>query len=291
MEKARTLPDEDLTGHFLRSAMGMFLESLCIISANAGLILRHTLIENPDANAVMLPFAELELEEGSEASPYSDDLFQARMTSRLPNNGIRIESSVTDLLKKSAPEFEQCYDQVDDPNLIEAIIQENIRAVFHDLNVPTYHDEIAHWFRYSDGEAKTKADGLDYRCMGVPAIQLKLMRGLPQIMRWPLTRDFIQRTYRQQIGKVSHIGTISGPFFDDLAAVNAGAYLMRFWLELARQKLFIHPFGNLVTNPQAKKRIHELTGIDEIWLVFRIGYTDVPPQSYRRSLNDVLLHD
>jgi hypothetical protein len=66
---------------------------------------------------------------------------------------------------------------------------------------------------------------------------------------------------------------------------------MRFWLELVRQKLFIHPFGNLVTNPQAKTRIHELTGIDDVWLVFRIGYTDAPPQSYRRSLNDVLIHD
>lgn len=291
MEKARTLPDEDLTGHFLRCAMGMFLESLRVISANAGLTLRHTLIESPDVTVALLPFAELELEEGSKASPYPDDLFQARMTSRLPNNGVRIESSVTDLLKKTAPELGQRYDQLDDSNLIEAIIQENIRAVFHDLNVPTYHDEIACWFRYSDEEAQAKADGLDYRCMGVPAIQLKMMRGLPQIMRWPLTRDFFRRTYRLQIGEVSHIGIISGPFFDDLAAVGAGAYLMRFWLELARQKLFIHPFGNLVTNPQAKARIHELTGIDDIWLVFRIGYTDTPPQSYRRLLNDVLIHD
>ena len=39
METARTLPDEDTTGHFLRCAMGMFLESLRIISANAGLAL------------------------------------------------------------------------------------------------------------------------------------------------------------------------------------------------------------------------------------------------------------
>jgi hypothetical protein len=46
MEKARTLPDEDTTGHFIRCAMGMFLESLRIISANAGLILQHTLIDD-----------------------------------------------------------------------------------------------------------------------------------------------------------------------------------------------------------------------------------------------------
>jgi len=45
LEVARTLPDEDTSGHFLICAMGMFLESLRIVSANAGLLLRHTLID------------------------------------------------------------------------------------------------------------------------------------------------------------------------------------------------------------------------------------------------------
>jgi hypothetical protein len=119
--------------------------------------------------------------------------------------------------------------------------------------------------------------------MRVPAAQLKLMREVPQIMRWPLIGDFIRWTYRQQLGKVSHIGIISGPFFDDAAAVRAGAYFMRFWLELARQKLFIHPFGNLVTNPQAKARVHELTGIDDVWLVIRIGWRLGPAHAMSTS--------
>jgi hypothetical protein len=34
-----------------------------------------------------------------------------------------------------------------------------------------------------------------------------------------------------------------------------------------------------------------LTGIDDIWLVFRAGYTAEPPQSFRRSLRDVLIDD
>jgi hypothetical protein len=65
---------------------------------------------------------------------------------------------------------------------------------------------------------------------------------------------------------------------------------MRFWLELARRALYIHPFGNLVTNPQAKSRVRALSGIDDIWLVFRIGYTDEPPRSFRRSADKVLIH-
>jgi hypothetical protein len=288
MEAARTLPDEDTTGQFLRCAMGMFLESLRIVSANAGFLMRHTLIE-AEPRAPLLAFAELELEPGSEPSPYPDDLFQIRRTSRLPSTGARIDPQLTARLTEEATGHGHRYYRFEDPALIESIIDENIRAVFHDLNVRTYHDEIARWFRYSDEEAQSKADGLDYRCMRVPAAELKLMRDLPQIMRWPLTRGIARRRYRGQLGKVSSIGVIAGPFFSDAASVDAGAYLMRFWLELARHSLFIHPFGNLVTNPEAKVRIRELTGIDDIWLVFRIGYTNAPPQSFRRPLHEVLI--
>jgi hypothetical protein len=268
----------------------MFLESLRVVSANAGLALRHTLIDK-HLPGPFVRFAELELNGFSEPSDYPDDLFQIRKTSRLPSNGARIEPNLTARLKQISAEHGHRFHQLDAAALIEAIILENIRAVFDDLNVGPYHREIAMWFRYSDEEAQAKADGLDYRCMRIQPIQLRLMRELPQIMSWPLTRGPIRWIYRRQLGKVSHIGMISGPFFDDAAAVNAGSFLMQFWLELARHKLFIHPFGNLVTNSRAKARLRELTSIDDVWLVFRIGYTDEPPQSFRRPLNEVLMHD
>lgn len=290
MDVARTLPDEDTTGHFLICAMGMFLESLRIVSANAGVALQHTLIDQRGPGP-LIRFAELVLDGPSEASPYPDHLFEIRKTSRLPNNSVRISPALTAQLKELAPRYGQHYHQFEDPALIERIVLENIRAVFNDLNVPAYHREIARWFRYSDKEAQTKADGLDYRCMRILPMQLRLMRSLPQIMRWPLTRGLIKRIYRRQLGEISHLGVISGPFFDDVAAIDAGAFLMRFWLELSRCRLFIHPFGNLVTNPEAKARVRQMTRIDDVWLVFRVGYTDEPPQSFRRPLNEVLIHD
>jgi hypothetical protein len=236
-------------------------------------------------------FAELELNGFSEASQYPDNLFQIRKTSRLPSTGAPIDPKLTRLLKQISAQFGHRYDQLDDPALIEAIVLENIRAASRDLNVAAYHREVTKWLRYSDKESRAKADGLDYRCMRTLPIQLKLMRQLPQIMSWPFTRGLTQWMFRRQLGRVSHIGVISGPFFDDVAAVSAGKYLMQFWLELSRQKLFIHPFGNLVTNSEAKVRLRELTSIDDVWLIFRIGYTDEPPQSFRRPLNEVLIHD
>ena len=106
----------------------------------------------------------------------------------------------------------------------------------------------------------SKADGLDYRCMRLGADELKLMKRLPQIMRWRLTRPFIRRLYRRQLGAVSHIGIISGLFFDDVGCMQAGVYLLRFWLELARHDLYIHPFGNLVTNRAGQSPAGQLHG-------------------------------
>jgi len=288
MERARTLPDEDVTGQFLRCAMGLFLESLSLLAANANYHFQYSLAEDHGASD-QIKFAEMELVHGAEVSSYPNELFQKRLTSRLASNGVLIDPVTETELKTFGQRDGYRYDQINDPVLIEKIIAANIRAVNHDLNVPAYHDEIFRWFRYSDEEARTMADGLDYRCMGVPSSQLKLMKSLPGVMKWPLIRSLIWKTYRRQIGKVSHLGVISGPFFNDASSVHAGGYLMRFWLKLAAHNLHIHPFGNLVTNAEASCRVKELTGMDNVWLVFRIGHTDAPPQSYRRSLHDILI--
>src|ERR1700722_3110691 len=114
MEKARTLPDEDTTGHFLRCAMGMFLEALRIISANAGLALCYALIDE-DVPGPFVRFAELELKGFAEPSQYPDSLFQTRKTSRLPSNGRRIEPTLTALLQPIGALYGHRYCKLDDP--------------------------------------------------------------------------------------------------------------------------------------------------------------------------------
>jgi hypothetical protein len=288
IERARLLPDEDTTGHFQRCAMGMFLESLRIISANAGFTLRDSLLDGGAAQP-FIPFADLELQSGGAPSEYPDELLRKRMTSRLASNGMRMAPEVTAELKQFQPQYGQRYFQIDDPELIEKLVGINIAAVFKDLNSPKYHDEVARWFRSTDAEARATNDGLDYRCMHLKPREMKLMKNLPQVMRWPITRGAFRRIYRGRLGLVTHIGAVSGAFFEDAAALRAGAYLIRFWLELARRDLYIHPFGNLVTNPEAKARVRELTGIDDIWLIFRIGHTAEPPRRHSRSVREVLL--
>jgi hypothetical protein len=64
---------------------------------------------------------------------------------------------------------------------------------------------------------------------------------------------------------------------------------MRFWLEAASRNLYIHPYGNLVTNPRAAEWCRAETGVEGIWLVFKIGHSEEPPASYRRTPEEVLV--
>jgi len=64
---------------------------------------------------------------------------------------------------------------------------------------------------------------------------------------------------------------------------------MHFWLELSKRNLYLHPYGNLVTNKSAAEWARNVIGVPEIWLIFKIGFSDVPPKSYRRSVEEVLV--
>jgi len=64
---------------------------------------------------------------------------------------------------------------------------------------------------------------------------------------------------------------------------------MRFWLETARNDLYIHPFGNLVTNANAARKVLNETNVPDVWLVFKIGYSIEPPKSHRLPLEKILI--
>jgi len=95
--------------------------------------------------------------------------------------------------------------------------------------------------------------------------------------------------YRSQLGLVPTIGYIAGDFWEPESAFRSGQFLMRFWLETARHDLYIHPYGNLVTNKSAASWLSNETGVRNIWLIFKIGFSAEPPKSYRRSLEEILL--
>jgi hypothetical protein len=173
--------------------------------------------------------------------------------------------------------------------MIERILEKNTDALFEDLNSAEYRDEIVSWFRFTDRAARRTRDGLDYRCMNSSRISFWLAARVPKLLQFPLTRPLLARTYRSQLGTVPTIGIIAGSFWQPESAINAGRFLMQFWLETTQQGLYIHPYGNLVTNRRAARWCLEETGIEDIWLIFKIGFSPAPPESYRLSLEEIIL--
>jgi nitroreductase len=84
-------------------------------------------------------------------------------------------------------------------------------------------------------------------------------------------------------------GYVSGPFWEPEEALTAGRFLMHFWLELTKLGLYLHPFGNLVTNRAARSWLERELDAKDLWFVFRVGYSPEPPQSHRRKLSDALV--
>lgn len=301
VEKRRTLPKEDPTGSFIILTMGLFIEALSILAANRSLELAYELYQPPSqftpehiakAKEELLPFAKLTLRQGKPQNGracYEDALFLTRRTSRISLLPNPVPEEDARALKDLAQQWGQKYEQVDSPEVIEAILAHNIEALFHDLNAADYHDEIVEWFRFTDRQSRRHRDGLDYRCMNSSRLSFWLAARFPKLMLLSIARPTLKTIYRSQLGAVPTVGMLAGPFWEAASAFETGRFLMHFWLELARRNLYLHPYGNLVTNGTAAAWCRDALSVHGIWLIFKIGFSDVPPKSYRRSVEEVLV--
>ena len=300
IERRRTLPKEDVTGSFIILTMGLFVEALYLLAANRSLNLGWTLQHKPEwyAEEILRPggeelmhFARLRLSpgEGLARPLYDDALFLRRRTSRISLLPRPVEESAARSLAKLALKWGQRYEQITDAATIERVLRRNTEAGFEDLNSREYHDEIVEWFRFTDRASRRTRDGLDYRCMNSSRPAFWAAARMPKLLLLPLTRQILARVYRSQLGTVPTIGLLAGPFWKPGAAFAAGRFLMRFWLEVASLGLYVHPYGNLVTNRSAADWLLKETGVENIWLVFKIGYSEEPPESFRRTVEEVLI--
>lgn len=298
VEAGRTLPCGDSTGSFAALSMGMFLEALHLCAARFGQSLHcdyHHPLPFPNPAGVqenpLLPFAHLSLiPDGVTTDAETLALLRTRRTSRradyFPDP---IATNATLSLRTLAHDAGQTFLQTEDPVRIEPIIALNTDALIEDLNTHDYHAELVRWFRFSDPQAETARDGLSYRCMNTPRLLFAWTARFPHSLRIPLLRPLITRVYRKQLGVVPALGFLAGPFWRSHSeASDAGRFLLRFYLELARHQLFIHPFGNLITNSRAVAVIREFTQRPDTWFVFRLGYSPEPPASQRRMLQEIL---
>lgn len=295
----RALPAEDVTGSFLLSAMGLFVEALSIAAHGHGLDLSVSLCDSAANFALrfrtpgteLVPFAHLSLEvdaRGADALPAS--LLELRSTGRAAYKPIPVSTHCELKLRSAAHEAGLRFELTSDPEIVARLLQLNTHALFEDLNTPQYHDEIAQWFRCTQTEETSTSDGLSYRCMNMRPWEMRIAKYYPGILRLPLLASAFGSRYTRQ-NRCGSIGLLRGPFLEQPdVAIDFGRGLLRFWLAITREGLSIHPLGNLVTNLAAARKVESLLGTSQIWLIFKIGYLEgTAPRSLRRSVGDVLL--
>lgn len=287
LDHARALPKEDASGCFCDCAMGSYIESLRLLAANRGLSLGVSWCEGRRQEGLE-PFADLELAPGNGVDRrFADELFLKRRTSRLAPSPDLLSGGQRESLRSIARESGQELLHFTDRPTIDRLMDLNLTAVVQDLNSRDYHDEIVSWFRYRETTAQRLADGLSARCMAIPPLEFFCLARAPWTARLPVVGSLVRRAYARRLGPVPQLAALTGPFWDRRSAIQAGACLMRLWLEMTRFGLFIHPFGNLVTNLAARSAMFQATGSQAIWIVFRLGRTAPPPRSHRLTVEAI----
>jgi nitroreductase len=295
MDLQRVLPKEDVTGMFLISAMGIFLETLAIVAASENLHLRYVLCgelseiaERIRVAEELLPIAKMYLENDAGAKPeFGVEHVVARATARMAYESTLVPQEALRRLTEVASARGVTFGSTADPSMIRAIADLNIAALFHDLNDANYHDEIAQWFRCGEKQERKHRDGLSNRCMSMSALELSIAKSAPGLLRVPGLSGAVAAHYRRALATPC-MAWLSGDFWEPKAALNSGHTLMRFWLSVTAQGLSLHPMGNLVTNRTAAKQVESITGARNIWIIFKLGYARNVPRSLRRPVADFL---
>ena len=295
MDLQRALPQEDVTGSFLISAMGLFLETLAIAAAHQhkklSYVVSEDLPEIPKRIRVadeLLPIAKMRLDDESNVkSEFEIDLVIRRATARMAYEATPVPEESLRRLAEVAAARGAIFGSTADRAEIRAIADVNIATIFHDLNDANYHGEIAPWFRCGERQERGHRDGLSSRCMSMSSLELSIAKNAPGLLRLPGLSAGAAAHYRRAFATPC-IGWLSGDFWEPMAALKSGHTLMRFWLSVTAEGLSLHPLGNLVTNRSAAKQIESITGATNVWLVFKLGYAGNVPRSLRRPLADFL---
>jgi len=279
---ARMLPREDHGNRYVTSTFGIFASAL----RRAGEHFGHTVEISPvsDLDVASLHSAGPRATLGQaritgRCEQRSWDLLAARRTSRLPYHDRLVSDASIDSLGAIARRFGHRLITTADPATVEATLHLNATAVVDNLRIDDERDEIGHWTRI--GPTPEYGDGLWQGPMNQPAWELRAAFRTPDAFRLPgLHRLAVTRYLRTQRG-TRHVGLLCGKFEAWPELVRGGECLLDFWLTMARLEIYMHPMGSLLTGARYAAEIARRFSVPDCWLIFRFGYSDVPPRSPR----------
>jgi hypothetical protein len=213
-------------------------------------------------------------------------LLDARRTSRLPYHHRPIAFDALTAFARVAAEYRHRFISYDDPSIVKPLLRLNAEAIVDNLQLDNEREEIRGWYRI--GRTPEFGDGLWQEPMNQPGWELRAAFLTPKAFQLPGLRQFAVHRYLQTQRGTRHIALICGAFTTWTELNRAGRMLMDLWLEMARDDVYMQPMGSMLTNPKYSAEIARRFGVNDCWLVLRLGYSDPPPRAPR--LESILLN-
>jgi hypothetical protein len=289
--RERMLPVEDTGNLYVLSSFGIFAETLERAGRHFGLHIRVTpeadvvpaAIE-PGAGPVVLGRAEV-----LGRCPPEDQrtVLEARRTSRLPYENRLVAPRALEEFARIAAEHGHRFESFAEPEVVRDILRRNVTALLEN-NLKT--DELAElrsWIRIADTPAI--GDGLWPGPMNQPRWEMRLALKAPRLLLLPGIASLVRGKYLRTQAGTPHVAILRGPLQSWPELVEAGRMLMRLWLAMTRDRVYMLPFGSMITNAGCNRYLRERFAADDIWFILRFGYSRVPPMAPR--LASVLLGD
>ena len=279
----RFLPREDHGNLYVGSAFGIFAATLERGARQFGHVLTVTPIPDIKPAALTQRGARVTLGHATitgtcEAEPQFP-LLDARRTSRLPYHDRPIDPGALAALATAASAHGHRFIAYDDPAIVEPLLRLNAEAVVDNLQLADEREEIRGWYRI--GKTPEFGDGLWQAPMNQPAWELRAAFIAPSMFRLPGLRQFAIHRYLLTQRGTRHVALICGRFREWPDLYIAGRMLFDVWIEMARLGVYMQPMGSMLTNPFYSAEIARRFGVDDCWLVLRLGYSDPPPRAPR----------
>jgi len=296
-DPTRLLPDTDPTGRFCWGGFGILFEELSIAAAPHGLEVAVSYLgEKLDARKPGLtPFAELNLVPRTAPEEFDRQLIPERRTSRLPYDDHPVSDVVLNDLRRIANQFGHEFEWSTKKDEVDWVVDLNADTMFYDMGEPLSRNEVGGWIRFSMKEARRKADGLAAYAMRFPGPMMWLFVHQNWIFRLPVVYSLVKALYLRSMKGTRTVGWLSGPFLNDNPQdwERSGRMLARFWLCMTKHGVYLHPFGSVITNAKAHARMDErFYSADRkhpLWLLVRLGHSDLPPQAQRLTVDQLLV--
>jgi hypothetical protein len=211
----------------------------------------------------------------------------------LPYNDQPLSPAVLAELAEVARQYDHELEFSTDPAEVSWVLGLNADTMFFDLRDRATRDEIGHWTRYSMRHARQHRDGLASFAMLFPFWLMWLFFKQNWIFQVPGLDRLCRWVYLRSMRGTRTVAWISGAFETQPECRKTGRMMARLWLTMTKHGVYLHPFGSVITNARSHKVMEEHfdnpARKHPLWLLVRLGQSDLPPRAMRLSLEELLV--